>query len=397
MSNIEQRVNINKLSLISDSGELDITNIFLSFNIYEDLFSYFKTGKIVIQDTNDLISTLPIYGNEIIEIYFESNNNTVDRKKLIQRFSVYKLEQDLSSTARDRSAKVFVLYLISEEAITNEKCALSKRMNRDSIDVMSCILTDCLLSSKEFIYEVPENKLDFISNFWKPTRIFKYYEDKSYNNFHDYIFFENRDGFNFKSISQMMSNNTTHEITFLDVQDSMYNYNISKIYQMDKYFNIMEMLQNHYFGNTFYKLSDTNYGYKKVINDFISASEYSNILGKYLKHQPELANDSDINVTYKNAEQLSIRKILLNALSEYFITLKLVGDSTKTIGQVYDLNMILDIKHTQESNPVLNGKWLCTNINHEVLRNGEYTQNVRLVKNGFYNYGKQKGLGGLYP
>ena len=59
---------LETLTITSPStGETaDITDFMLELNLYEDLFSFCMTGNVILADAANLISNLPILGNEYI-------------------------------------------------------------------------------------------------------------------------------------------------------------------------------------------------------------------------------------------------------------------------------------------------------------------------------------------
>ena len=59
---------IEELSITSASTQTtsDITNFMLEINLYEDLFSSCMSGTLILADAANLISNLPILGNEYI-------------------------------------------------------------------------------------------------------------------------------------------------------------------------------------------------------------------------------------------------------------------------------------------------------------------------------------------
>ena len=65
-------VTINSLELIAGSTKLDIRNQIANIEFFEDIFSPFITGKVVISDTQDLINRMPLIGQEILQVNIET-------------------------------------------------------------------------------------------------------------------------------------------------------------------------------------------------------------------------------------------------------------------------------------------------------------------------------------
>ncbi len=375
---------INKLVMRNLEGiEINLTDIFISLNIYESIFSKFKTGKILLKDTFDLIYTFPLVGGEEIEIYFTSRDDNENQKSKIQKFIIYKIDEDYNVKQNDNATKLLPLFFCSPELIQNEKKKISKRYYKETITLLKDVLINVLESSKQFLYDSPNNKIEFISNFWKPTKIINYLEENSINTFNDFIFFENKDGFNFKSISNLMNQKSTHDIIFNDSIKILYDYNITKGRTMEKFFNDVEALKNGVYGNTFYQIYRDQYGYSKFQNDFETMTDYATSLGKNVQHRSDLINNNNINCTHKSGDHLSKRSLIIKSLSKYQMIIIMNGDSTKTVGQVYNFDIQDNTKEVNEFNEMMTGKWFVTHINHELSNNGTYKQNIKIIKNAF--------------
>ena len=62
-------VNIEKVSIITSSGfAQEITNQVVGLQIFEDLFSPFITGSLVIKDSLDLLNLFPFSGEEFLQL-----------------------------------------------------------------------------------------------------------------------------------------------------------------------------------------------------------------------------------------------------------------------------------------------------------------------------------------
>jgi hypothetical protein len=67
-----QDFRLTYVNLIAGDGSiLNIKNLIIEFNLYEDLFSIGTTGDVVVNDSNDLLSFLSLTGNEYISFSLE--------------------------------------------------------------------------------------------------------------------------------------------------------------------------------------------------------------------------------------------------------------------------------------------------------------------------------------
>lgn len=387
MSNDIITTKINKIVLKNLNGEeISLMSVFLSFNIYESIFSKFKTGEIHIADTKDLAYNFPIVGGEELTVHFTSANDAENQKVKIQTFVIYKIGADYNAHVADTSNRVLPLFFCSPELILSEKINISKRISNTSIDIISDMLINLLGSSKPLIYDTTDNIVNFISNFWTCSKIINYLELFAENTFNDFIFFENMNGFNFRSITEMLLDDSTHDVTFIDNLDVLYKYNSVKGMTTEKYFDDLEFLITGGYGNTFYQLYRDQYGFSKYENDFGTITDHSASLGKNVQHRTDMINNNNILWTMKSGDILSKKALIKKGLDKYKVVINMNGDSTKTVGQVINFSINDRAKEKEEYNELMTGKWLITKINHELSRDGKYSQNIEIVKNAFNYY-----------
>ena len=83
---------IEKCSISATSGRtIDVTNLMSSINIFEDILKSSVTGDISLVDTNNLLTSLPIIGQEKLLLKLSTPQTTVaDRNRSID-FTEYPL------------------------------------------------------------------------------------------------------------------------------------------------------------------------------------------------------------------------------------------------------------------------------------------------------------------
>ena len=73
-------------------SNVDLTNFMVEFNLYEDLFSPTMHGDIVISDSNNLITELPMIGTELITVKFRTPTLLDVPENIIEKtFQVYSI------------------------------------------------------------------------------------------------------------------------------------------------------------------------------------------------------------------------------------------------------------------------------------------------------------------
>ena len=226
---------INKMEIVSinTSFVVDLQNMFLGINIYEDIFSPFINGTLVVQDANALINRLPIVGEEFLDLDIVTPGFPDEDKKhsIHGRFYVYKISD--RQYANDRLVS-YILHFVSVEALLDMNIKLSKGFNSAKIsDIASEILKQYSYfqnDSKEltdeqlerFNIEETSNGHAYVSNFWSPVKNLNYLAEhaismpannngKMTEGSPTFLFFENRNGLNFISLEALFRNDITRE------------------------------------------------------------------------------------------------------------------------------------------------------------------------------------------
>lgn len=201
-------ISIDKINLMSyDHTTYSIKNQLISIQIFEDVFSPFISGVLTFRDSLDFMNALPVIGQEILDldIYTPTLKNKGGR--ILGQFYVNELKN--REYLGDRSV-VYEISFISKEAIIDLNIKLSKPYEGKISDIAKTILTDKLVSfdkTKKLNIEPTKNGIKFVSNYWSPIRNMNYLSDYALNEngSPSYIFFENRDGFNFGSLETLAS------------------------------------------------------------------------------------------------------------------------------------------------------------------------------------------------
>jgi hypothetical protein len=199
-------VSIDKVRIITSKGVYqDITAQVITVQIYEDLFSPFITGSLIIKDSLDLVNLFPFAGEEQVEL--EISTPSLQRGNIKGRYYIYKLtDRELLG---DRSV-VYQLHFISPEAIVDLNKKVSKVFSGKISDIVDTFIKDKnygLESTKKLFTEPTSNNIKYISNYWTPVQNIMHCAEASanQNKVPNYVFFENRDGFYYISLDSLYS------------------------------------------------------------------------------------------------------------------------------------------------------------------------------------------------
>jgi hypothetical protein len=208
-------VSIDKVRIITPSGFYqDIAGQVINIQVYEDLFSPFITGSLIVKESLDLVNLFPFIGEEYVEL--EIRTPTLEKNNIKGTFYIYKMGN--RELLGDRSV-VYQLHFISTEAISDLNKKISKTFTGKVSDLVQKFVTDKfdgMESTKSVNVEPTINSTKYTSNFWTPTQNIMHLVDNAINvnRTPDFVFFENRDGFYFISLESLYSNNVSQEFTY---------------------------------------------------------------------------------------------------------------------------------------------------------------------------------------
>jgi hypothetical protein len=206
---------LDKVRIITPSGFYqDIAGQVITVQVYEDLFSPFITGSLIVKESLDLINLFPFIGEEYLEL--EIRTPTLDKNNIKGTFYIYKMGN--RELLGDRSV-VYQLHFISTEAVADLNKKISKTFTGKVSDMVQKFITDKydgMESTKSVNVEPTINSTKYTSNYWTPVQNIMYLADNAINanKTPDYVFFENRDGFYFISLESLYSNNVFQEFTY---------------------------------------------------------------------------------------------------------------------------------------------------------------------------------------
>ena len=206
-------ISVDKIEIITMTGfGQDITNQVRAIEIFEDIYSPFISGVIVLKETIDYINLFPLIGEEFINISIHTPSMP---QKIDQQFAIYKLANRMKT---NDSNQLYEIFFTSKETLVDVNKKVSKSYNGKASDIVNEIVKDKingLESTKNLILEESINNIKYISNYWSPVKNINYISElaKNFGNFPSYLFFENRKGLNFSSLQTMYTQDPIQTFT----------------------------------------------------------------------------------------------------------------------------------------------------------------------------------------
>jgi hypothetical protein len=213
------QVDFQYLKLISTAGiAVDLNDYLIEFNLFEDIFTNFLHGQVLINDSNNLISKLPIRGDEFLVVSFGTPTlNSYFRKY----FYVYSVTDQKSVS--DNNTQTYILHFCSVESIIDANSTVFEAFNGSINQVVTNIFQKYLQISKyvtftdndieandqdtaRLLFSETKNKIKFISPGWSPAKCLNWLCSKSLpreGTACDFLFWESIYGFFFASIEDL--------------------------------------------------------------------------------------------------------------------------------------------------------------------------------------------------
>ena len=200
---------IEQLLITSPSTEAtaDITDFMMEINLYEDLFSFCMTGNVILADAANLISNLPIVGNEFITVKFRTPTLEDWPENVIQKtFQVYAIYDRILN---DDRSQFYNISFISPEGYEDQTTVVGKSYNDSTDAVVKKIYEEYIEVDKPLIiFDTPHvSRIKYTSNYWSPFKNMNFVAKRAKGstlNGSDYLFFETNKSFYFASIESLI-------------------------------------------------------------------------------------------------------------------------------------------------------------------------------------------------
>ena len=235
ISKLAESSNINEFVITSNKNQsinVDIKTGIVNLLYYESILqdtikvtaTFTDTGNSVSGsggNTKSVLEGLPLVGQETTKLKFTDGSNNQIKVDLY----VNKITPQLQDTTKS----MVTIDLVSKEFILNEKIRLNFRFDGKISDHIKKILTDpkFLGTKKKVDIEETSNTYNFIGNNKKPYYAMNWLSKKAVpsipgadGNTAGYFFFETSEGFKFKSIDSMLSQQKKKSLIYTQTPDS---------------------------------------------------------------------------------------------------------------------------------------------------------------------------------
>ena len=414
------------IQTLDGSTTVDVTNSCLFFDYFEDILSPCVTAIAQLMNSSSLFNILPIRGGEKVTISVD----TAFGEFVLDDLYVYKV----SNLDAQKSNEMFTLNLVSREGLTNEtsRCETIYRGNLQT--TVTKILKDDLRTKKyksENI-EATSNDYSFIGNNRKPFHVLTWLGPKAVpangqnsgtageeaRGTAGFLFYENKDGFNFRSIDSLVSS-TQIQNNSAD-KESIYNYQYAPIiesnnvetnfrilnYKYEKNIDLMKALRVGMYSNKTYYFdlySNTLDIYKYTVKDQVKnklgaskniavSDEFGDSISRIMfkiSDRGNLNNDGTVSGKSRSGADMSMSYSRYNLLFTQALNMVIPCNIRLKVGDIINAQFPkITRSDNKEADDEQSGKYLIKELRHHFEGNQMVTS-VKLIRDSYGLYGPE--------
>jgi uncharacterized protein YsxB (DUF464 family) len=246
-------IKINLIDCIKDREVFNIIDLVQHIDIYEDMYSTYLTCNLSIMDTNNFMRN--IVGNETISISLTDSR----QRSFNYEFRIYNIE-----IGNEKSNKqLYTLNLINPDALTVNSTKISDIYGNTSTTIIDKILT----TDKKKNFDIDNKNMSLLIPNLNVFSAINFVASLTEN----YIFFENKEGYQYRDIQKMVQQESSYEYVYLN----------SKTPSEEQFYNILEF-DTPYALNILDNLNNNMY-YKKIILNNLKTGATQDIIYDYGK------------------------------------------------------------------------------------------------------------------
>lgn len=209
------KFSLNELSIVTKTGKLDISKIYEEINIFDSILTPVMSGSVIINDAIGLSPKLIFDGSEVLLIDIGKNNDS-DSLRLKKAFRIYK-QSDRRNI--NQNSEKYSLDFVSDEFIFSDQQRINQAYKTTYSEIAKKILVEYLKTPSTKLAGIFENTFgirDIVIPNLKPLDAIEWCAKRSVDTKKspNYMFFENNLGFNYASLSSLLSQRELFNIKF---------------------------------------------------------------------------------------------------------------------------------------------------------------------------------------
>lgn len=361
------------MEIISDGNSM-----MRSCSIYESIFKQYITGNMIIHDSAGMLEGYPIVGDEFIYISFKSSNNELT-KSYTKVFKIFKV--DSLTNVPTKRTQIYTLHFASPILDNSQKSKLQisfKDKREDQIIKSICSLN--LGISDEFL-EIDQSlyQRTLVVPNWPPLKTISYLTEGAINpgtsSMANFLFYEDSDGFKFKSLEKMMLGEPVTTLTSAIIKNVNKSHPTNVIsFDIENCFDNIKNSENGFYGSTAYevdlidkKVNKFTYTNEQLLNDQVKIDNTANPI------RAEIGEDTDRTtmLTFPNGNYINgfnalpKRLFSMQQFENYKINAEIISNTNFRIGikVKFDNKSLINTQREHEHRS-LSGNFLVTELWH---------------------------------
>lgn len=433
---------LEDVRLFASSGNIiPLNGLTVSISLFENIFSPTMSGTITLLDANSIVSNLPIIGQEFLSFKIKTASITEGGTSIIDftknPFSVYKIDQRIEGT----NSELITLHFASPEMLRNLRTRVSKSYTNtiDNIAIDVIQNSRYINSKKDLFIEETVGVRKIISPNSNPFTFIQKLSSEAIsknNGSPFFLFYENKEGFNFRSLDSLYAQPITAEYNtgefyhqessgtvvknvleeysrpisheMVAVNDTVSNVRggllASDLITYDIYSKKYERKNFRYFNNfnDYGRLGNSPIYNTNFIDEFDNTVDNFTNANIHL-HPTSKSNGSDaqhyvLDPTAKNIKSLyspnGIENTLLPRQSKFVelnkgvsLNVKVHGSTNISVGQIIQFNKqtVGNANESGDFDPYYTGRYIISNLRHifDLAPKKEHSIVMSLVKDGY--------------
>ena len=433
---------LEDVRLFASSGNIiPLNGLTVSISLFENIFSPTMSGTITLLDANSIVSNLPIIGQEFLSFKIKTASITEGGTSVIDftknPFSVYKIDQRIEGT----NSELITLHFASPEMLRNLRTRVSKSYTNtiDNIAIDVIQNSRYINSKKDLFIEETVGVRKIISPNSNPFTFIQKLSSEAISKSNGspfFLFYENKEGFNFRSLDSLYAQPITAEYNtgefyhqessgtvvknvleeysrpisheMVAVNDTVKNVRggllASDLITYDIYSKKYERKNFRYFNNfnDYGRLGNSPIYNTNFIDEFDNTVDNFTNANIHL-HPTSKNNGSDaqhyvLDPTAKNIKSLyspnGIENTLLPRQSKFVelnkgvsLNVKVHGSTNISVGQIIQFNKqtVGNANESGDFDPYYTGRYIISNLRHifDLAPKKEHSIVMSLVKDGY--------------
>lgn len=395
-------IEITSVSLYHKKGVINITEHIQEMRIVESIFHPGIVSNITIWDTMNISSMLPILGSEKIVIEYNTPGRETARYDLVIT-SINEVEP-----SGNMRTKAFSINAITPELLFNKVEKVCKSYNTNISNIVKDIVSSYLRSKKNIDVQDTRGIQQIIIPDIRPFQAIDMLKGRSTSvtdKSSTYLFFENQNGYNYKTIENLMSqtnvgdrvftNNSTINVDIsVPIFRNILQWNMPEQFDLSKRLDTGGMLfetqkfdyKTLEYTKTYEKFDPSNFrnadGNMKDNDNTLLERNYGRTVGEH----KWVAHDSIKPDTFMS-EGAGSKAVGASLYAQNMMELLVFGDSELTAGQIIEAKIVENstADAPPEENSQISGKYVVALVEHIIGPSGtvpRYISRIECVKGG---------------